>query len=66
MTNSDVLARIRAAKGRQLEQIAVESGVPLKTVHKVHYGATTNPTMRTLDQLREWCLRNPEREGRTQ
>ena len=61
MTNTDVISRVRAAKGR-LAEIARRSGVPEKTLEKIYYGATANPRMDTLEALRKHF----EREDRLQ
>lgn len=53
VTNSEIISKVRAAKGR-LGDIARGSGVPEKTLHKIHYGDTTNPRMDTLDRLRDY------------
>ena len=63
MTNSDIIAKVRATKGRQkLIQIAHATGVPPKTLEKIFYGDTDNPRGDTLDALRGFY----ERKGRPQ
>lgn len=39
------------SRAGRLEQVAVESGVPFRTVRKIRYGETSNPRIDTFSKL---------------